>query len=204
MTKEPRNTRRPQQPRAKATVAKALDAAAEILVEEGIEGLKTNAIAERAGINISTLYAYFADKYAVIAGLLERANTLEIELVEQGITHISDLSERRRKTLEAQLALRLQQPWITALHQLLLASPKCSDLREAAIQNMLTVYSDLSVTAWRKSAGRSRKQSTVLRLLVEMSHSGLHLLVNTAESERTEMLEELHRLIDSYLASYIK
>ncbi len=203
MTNEPRSTRRPQQPRAKATVAKALNAAADILVEEGIEGLKTNAIAQRAGINISTLYAYFTDKYAVIAGLLERANNLEIELVEQGITHISDLSERRRKTLEAQLDLRLQQPWITALHQLLLASPKCSDLREAAIQNMLAVYSDFSVAARGKNAGQSKKQKTILRLLVEMSHSGLHLLVNTAEAERAAMLEELHRLIDSYLASYI-
>ena len=69
---------RPRQERAKRTYESILVAAAELLVEVGIERISTNLIAERAGITVPALYRYFPNKYAVInalgAGLMDRQN----------------------------------------------------------------------------------------------------------------------------------
>ncbi|MCB1674838.1 MAG: TetR/AcrR family transcriptional regulator [Halioglobus sp.] len=60
---------RPRQERAKRTYEAILVAAAELLVEVGVERISTNLIAERAGITVPALYRYFPNKYAVLNAL---------------------------------------------------------------------------------------------------------------------------------------
>ena len=62
----------PVQRRSKLTVGYILDAAAYILAKDGLEGFTTNRIAERAGVNISSLYQYFPDKMAILEALQRR------------------------------------------------------------------------------------------------------------------------------------
>lgn len=64
--------RRPVQQRGLATMNAILEAAHELLAERGLEGFTTNAIAERAHINIATLYGYFSDKLAILHEMSER------------------------------------------------------------------------------------------------------------------------------------
>ncbi|MGB3542976.1 TetR/AcrR family transcriptional regulator [Rubrivirga sp.] len=63
--------KRPQQERSRITVEAVLEAAAQVLEAGGYAGLTTTAVAERAGVSIGTLYQYFPDKDAVVAGLVE-------------------------------------------------------------------------------------------------------------------------------------
>ena len=63
--------KRPQQERSRITVQAVLEAAAQVLEGEGYAALTTGAVAERAGVSIGTLYQYFPDKDAVVAGLVE-------------------------------------------------------------------------------------------------------------------------------------
>ncbi len=62
----------PTQARSRATVDAIVQAATYILTRVGWEGLTTNAIAERAGVNIGSLYQFFPNKEAVIAELQRR------------------------------------------------------------------------------------------------------------------------------------
>ncbi|MHC8391655.1 TetR/AcrR family transcriptional regulator [Pseudomonas sp. MDT2-39-1] len=62
----------PSQARSRATVDAIIQAATYILTKVGWEGLTTNAIAERAGVNIGSLYQFFPNKEAVIAELQRR------------------------------------------------------------------------------------------------------------------------------------
>lgn len=62
----------PTQARSRATVDAIMQAATYILTKVGWEGLTTNAIAERAGVNIGSLYQFFPNKEAVIAELQRR------------------------------------------------------------------------------------------------------------------------------------
>ncbi len=96
--------RQPRQERAAATVAAILEAAAVILESEGFDGYTTNAVAERAGASIGSLYQYFPNKTALtqaliaredaalldnLVKLLERADGIGLlrELIQVAVTH---------------------------------------------------------------------------------------------------------------------
>ena len=64
--------RTPKQDRARDTIEVILHATAQILDQKGAAALNTNAIAERAGISVGTLYEYFPDKEAVLVALARR------------------------------------------------------------------------------------------------------------------------------------
>src|SRR6478752_4873015 len=62
----------PRQSRSEETVAAILEGAAQVLEAGGLAGFTTNAVAERAGVSIGTLYQYFADKQALLRALADR------------------------------------------------------------------------------------------------------------------------------------
>lgn len=62
----------PRQRRSQLTVASILEAAAQLLETQGLGGFNTNAVAERAGVGIGSLYQYFPSKDALTLALLER------------------------------------------------------------------------------------------------------------------------------------
>ncbi len=64
--------RTPRQARARDLVDALVEAAAQLLVERGYEGASTNAIAERAGVSVGSLYQYFSGKADVFRELTER------------------------------------------------------------------------------------------------------------------------------------
>jgi len=62
----------PRQARAAETAAAILEGAAQILEANGLAAFTTNAVAERAGVSIGTLYQYFADKNAILLALAKQ------------------------------------------------------------------------------------------------------------------------------------
>jgi AcrR family transcriptional regulator len=78
----------PRQKRAEDTVAVIVEAAARILEKNGFEGFNTNAIAEKAGVSIGSLYQYFPSKSALLSALIEReaAPLLDVEKEVSGIS----------------------------------------------------------------------------------------------------------------------
>ncbi len=67
-----RPRKQPLQPRALETVSYILEAAALILEAQGFDGFNTNAVAERAGVSIGSLYQYFPGKDALMIALMRR------------------------------------------------------------------------------------------------------------------------------------
>jgi AcrR family transcriptional regulator len=79
--------KQPRQARAQATRRAIVDAAAQLIGRHGLEGFNTNAVAERAGVSIGSLYQYFPNKDAIMAALIrqtqeERAEALGAVLLE--------------------------------------------------------------------------------------------------------------------------
>src|SRR6195256_6876056 len=75
----------PRQARAGETVSLILEATAQILEAGGLPAFTTNAVAERAGVSIGTLYQYFADKNALIRALAERELQATLSRVRQAL-----------------------------------------------------------------------------------------------------------------------
>lgn len=75
----------PSQERSKATFEAIIEAGAWVLIERGFNNTTTNHIAERAGVNISSLYEYFPGKDAVVALVAERLVERVLARLEAGL-----------------------------------------------------------------------------------------------------------------------
>jgi len=91
------NKRRlPRQARAAQTVASIVEAAAQILEKGGLSAFTTNAVAERAGVSIGTLYQYFADKNALLMALARGEMEAALREVGRALQGESDPSVEGR------------------------------------------------------------------------------------------------------------
>jgi len=94
----PRKT--PRQERSRATVEALLEATTDILIRDGYTKLTTNRIAERAGVNIASLYQYFPGKEAIVAELRRRhGNEQRVALRQVLAEHTAGKLESTIRTL---------------------------------------------------------------------------------------------------------
>lgn len=78
----PRLRKAAKQARSLETVRVIVEAAARILEQHGRDGFSTNAVAERAGVSIGSLYQYFPRKEALIGALIVRETSHLIDDAE--------------------------------------------------------------------------------------------------------------------------
>jgi AcrR family transcriptional regulator len=92
------NKRRiPHQARAAETVTAILEGAAQVLEAGGLAAFTTNAVAERAGVSIGTLYQYFADKNALLRALAEREMSATLAAVAKVLRGDSEITTEGRE-----------------------------------------------------------------------------------------------------------
>lgn len=85
-----RRPRIPRQERARQTVAVILEAAAQLVAKDGYAATSTNRIAARAGVSIGSLYQYFPNKEAILAGLIEQHQRAVEPVIERSIEDFRD------------------------------------------------------------------------------------------------------------------
>jgi len=78
----------PSQRRSQATFDALVEACAWLLARRGYAGTTTNHIAERAGVNIASLYEYFPGKDAIVAQVAERLVERVLARLAQGAAHV--------------------------------------------------------------------------------------------------------------------
>ena len=93
----PKGSRRePRQERSQKRVASILSAAGQLLEEVGYAALTTNAIAQKAGTSIGSLYQFFPNKAAVLARLADGFRTE----VSRTLGKLFSLETARRSTID--------------------------------------------------------------------------------------------------------
>lgn len=100
----------PSQERAQATVDAILEAGAYILVKEGWDRFTTNRVAERAGVNIASLYQYFPNKESIAAELQRRH-------VQEGQDAYPDMIGRLQSQPNLRAALKMLIDGAIAAHR---------------------------------------------------------------------------------------
>jgi AcrR family transcriptional regulator len=93
--------RTPSQARARDLVDALVEAAAQLLVERGYEGASTNAIAERAGVSVGSLYQYFSGKSDVFRELMERHRAEVHPLVSRALRDLETRAEAPAPAIES-------------------------------------------------------------------------------------------------------
>ncbi len=96
------------------TVDAIVEAAAHILETAGFAGYTTNAIAERAGACIGSLYQYFPNKEAVTLALIERESTALLRDI-QAAASLADWREALDAMVAATVRHQLRRPVLARL-----------------------------------------------------------------------------------------
>jgi AcrR family transcriptional regulator len=181
------------------TVEAILEAGAYILVKDGWERFTTNNVAERAGVNIASLYQYFPNKESIVAELQRRH-------IEKGRAAYSDMIAQLRSQPNLRAALKILIDGAVAEHRL---NPK-----------LHRVFAEELPRASRRVHGERDKQlisrlanilepyairvpdpDIALFLFRVIGHAAIH----EAASERPDLLEnplfaeELITLMERYL-----
>ncbi len=190
----------PQQARARATVAKIQEAAKIILVEQGPHGLNTNLIAERAGVNVATVYNYYPDKFAVLVHLFsdfedERASYVREQLDKLGPD--SNLSEWTSTIIDRLASMRTEGGYQIALRRALVSVPELARLDHES--------SD-SISRGLEKALRGTGKWAPEADLAHVAGLVVEVITNTLDSAFAESptdyvkIAELKVMVDSYLA----
>jgi len=104
----------PEQSRSAETVRTILEGAARVLEEQGLAGYTTNAVAERAGVSVGSVYQYFPGKEALTAALVVRETGLLIAAVQEAAeTATPELGLRR--IVQAAVAHQMSRPRLALL-----------------------------------------------------------------------------------------
>lgn len=131
------------QARARATRAAILEAAARILEAGGTAGLNTNAIAQRAGVSVGSLYQYFPNKEAILAELIreKRAQLMEWMRQAEAETRNAAPEQALQALIRAGLRHQFQRPALAMeveyLERQLELAPETAALAEAMAQLIL-------------------------------------------------------------------
>jgi AcrR family transcriptional regulator len=190
----------PSQERAVATVEAILEAAAYILVRDGWEKFTTNRVADRAGVNIASLYQYFPNKESIVAELQRRH-------IEKGRTAYPEMIGQLRSQPNLRAVLKILIDGAVAEHRI---NPKLHKVfAEELPRASRRVHGerDEDLTARLKNILEPYAiQVPDLEIALFLIRVATHAAIHEAASERPELLanplfaEELITLLERYLA----
>lgn len=193
------------QARSRERVERILDAAAQLLIEDGYNAVKTNLIAKRAGVSIGSVYQFFPNRFAIFNALATRyreriANTLA-EHMGPDSPHDS-WEESLDETIDI-----LGNLWRTdwAFHSVWLAIQNTAELAEARDQYRSTlVNKDLVyfVQSILPKASETQAQ-TIARVILETSNLLLDQSMRSGDAQNDLIIDELKFLLHSYLQGHI-
>lgn len=198
---------RPRQERAKRTYEAILAAAAELLVEVGVERISTNLVAERAGITVPALYRYFPNKYAVLnalgAALMDRQNAVFRDWFDEQLVNrdLRSLLGNVEQLLRATLAVTVEQPGGLEVVQALRA---VGPLQEVRLESHRIVAEQFAATAaellGRPVDDQLRSQA---RLSIDTGYAIVEMALEDETLDDDSVLREGSRMIQSYWAGII-
>lgn len=199
---------KPRQERAKRTYEAILAAAAELLVEVGVERISTNIIAERAGITVPALYRYFPNKYAVLHALGCVLMDAQNQAFEAWFTGEFDpqeplsLLDKIYEVLKATYEVTLQQPGGLEICQALRAVGPLQELRLASHQIIASALEKF----FTEVLGRPTDATSAIkaRVSVEMGYAAVEMALEDTTQQAEATLREGALMIRRYWEDYLQ
>lgn len=181
----------PQQARAVATRARLVDAAFSSLVEEGLRGATTAAVATRAGVSQGALFKHFPTKIDLLAAATERALASLVEAFRAALPKRAPAElEARTKLGVAALWRVFQLPAMQALFEIYLAARTDPALARAIEPLMNAHRANIFREAqllFPELAGRTALESAVDAVVYAMQGVALGMFSNDARRAREHL-----------------
>jgi len=192
----------PSQERAKETYRSLLQAAQEILGEEGFEALNSNAIVERAGLTPPAFYRYFENKHSILAvlgrQLMNAQNAVVGELLSRADGTASHAFEETcsllKKTLETTETFKGGYALMVSLR----AIPALREIRLSSHNYVATLMTERYIEI-NPDVARDDAYDRC-RLANEIGYACVEMLLETAECDRDRVIARTAKAIGAVLA----
>jgi AcrR family transcriptional regulator len=194
--------RRPLQTRSRRSVRKVLDAALEVLMEDGLPGLNTNKVAARAGVNVATVYSYFPDKLSIVRQLAEEFEQKRGDYIAEHARLLPDSSwpEWFDQVIDRLVQFRVEDPGGVALRRAIMSSPDLRSIDEASTDR--AVEDNISGMLAHGSGLTEEHARIISRVVVITVTAILDAAFATARPDHRQ-IAELKQMVRSYLAHYL-
>lgn len=185
----------PGRPRSPATDQAILQAAMELFIQSGIEGVNVEQIAARAGVARTTVYRRWSSKEALLAQAIAAARGSAEEQAAAGATELVELSRR----LTSALAETVTAPeYVPLVARLIGSVPSSPELMATYWDAYMAPRRDWLVhLLWQaQEQGLIRADADPEMLLDLISGAMMyHLLIRPGNRTTEEMQEYLNRVL---------
>ncbi len=174
-----------------------MEAAARILEDKGLGAFTTNAVAERAGVSIGSLYQYFPGKDALIGALIERETSLLIAdwEVARGAPDGSTAIER---LIAAAVSHQLRRPMLARLLDVEEARlPYDEEIQRVGARLRAILVAVLGRSDLRPQADLDMAAQDVLAIIKGM----IDAAGERGERDQAALAERVRRAVKGYLDS---
>jgi AcrR family transcriptional regulator len=193
-----RPARPPQQDRGLKRVESILDAAEAVVAEVGVEAASTNAIAERAGSSVGSLYHFFPSKEAIIEALArrfaERKREVNAQAIPVGRAHMP-LEEVFERVVESHARFLDETPAFIPVYDSVMRGRvgfMSNEMLEAIVGQ---VRAFLAARAPHLSP---QERETSAMASVSTIHGVLLTAMRLPRDQRAPLLSELKRMMVAY------
>jgi AcrR family transcriptional regulator len=185
----------PRQKRSTDTVAVIVEAAARILELNGFEGFNTNAIAEKAGVSIGSLYQYFPGKNALLSAIIER-ETAPLLGVSEELAKVQGCKAALRCCIRASIRHQMRRPQLARLIDVAEKREIFNDQVASMVSLMQAVLEKiLSIP----DAPRVRNRSVAAADLIAIIRSLIDAAGERGEGESAQLLRRVEGAVWGYL-----
>ncbi len=194
----------PKQARARQTYEKILMATAGLLDDVGLDGFNTNLVAERAGVNISAVYKYFPNKYAILATLAVRLNDKQTEIVLDYVAILTETiswQDMMSGLIDAMIKETRNEKGLIALQSAMLATPGLKEIYRKSNEDVAKV-----IMKALEKCGISfpvSKRELIGSCIGEIVPAMLDLSVSRGKRYDPKVIDELKRMQIGYISTYL-
>ncbi len=192
----------PTQERSRRRVEQMLDAAAALVVEQGVEAVSTRGIAEAAEVPVATLYQYFADKEALMLALADRDMAEMDDQVAAALADLVDptLAELVETTMRTFVSVYHRRP---AFVEIYLRGRGNATVRDYGRRHNLRIAEALHAYATDAGLVPASLGPEVARVAVELGDRAFEVAFGERIDGDAVLLEEGIAAVTAYLQSRV-
>ena len=194
----------PKQARARRTYEQILSTTAILLDEVGLDGINTNLIAEKAEVNISTIYKYFPNKYAILSTLAIRLNDKQTQLTLEYMSELkasTSWQDMLSGMVDTMIEGTRHEKGLVALQSAMLATPGL----KAIYRKSNADVTDFFMKAFEKCGVSfpANRKKLIGNCVGEIVPVMLDYSVSKGKRFDPKVIEELKRMEIGYISTYI-
>lgn len=198
---EARAMRAPQQERGQRRVEQILDAAEAVFAEMGVDGASMQAVADRAGASVGSLYHFFPSKDVLVEALARRYGDRVCRTNEAAMplefAHLP-AEELFERVLSAQLRFIEATPAFGAMQDAI--HRNCPAVKDAINNELVGHVSKFLALRYPRLPGQQRVISAMTS--VATVHALMHLAAQVPPGTREQVVAEAKRMLVAHYTAY--